>query len=345
MSRRAMSRRALGCAATAALLVGPAPHASASHVTGGCRLTAVARASTGSTSWNGTVFGYVQGAQGEAVSVRCVVKVNGVQRATTVANSGTTVAWVTDTVWYNRGPADSTQVCAVYTSSHGTEERCADGTAFEAGTPPLGPDDPTIECRLQAVTQSVLTGRDVWEGVAEGVILGAVGEPVSIRCVVKVNGGIRAATDWGTGTTLAASASRVTYTRAATESIAICAQYVTSRGTGERCDPNVVQVALPDVTPVAACRVVSVQQDTLTGADTYEGVAFGFVLAGRDESVSVRCVVKVGGGVRAATDWASGTTFAFSYGRSTFTRAPSETAFICAQYTTSSGPGESCEPI
>lgn len=92
-----------------------------------------------------------------------------------------------------------------------------------------------VSCRFNAVTQATATGQDTWEGVAEGYVIGNAGENVSVRCVVRVNGTVRAATDWGTGVTAATTQGRVTYTRTLTEVTQLCAQYTAaSHGTGVR---------------------------------------------------------------------------------------------------------------
>ena len=93
----------------------------------------------------------------------------------------------------------------------------------------------TVNCRFNAVSQATATGQDTWEGHAQGYIVGNTGEPVSIRCVVKVNGTVRAATAWGSGNTVATTQDRVTYVRTLTQVTQLCAQYTTSHGAGETC--------------------------------------------------------------------------------------------------------------
>ena len=92
-----------------------------------------------------------------------------------------------------------------------------------------------VYCRYNAVSQATATGRDTWVGHAHGYVAGDTGEPVAIRCVIRVDGAIRAATGWGTGSTVAVTADQVTYVRALTEVTLMCAEYVTADGPGETC--------------------------------------------------------------------------------------------------------------
>ena len=108
-------------------------------------------------------------------------------------------------------------------------------SALALNAPAASAGHATVSCRFNAVSQATATGQDTWEGAAEGYIVGNTGEAVSIRCVVKVNGAVRAATSWGSGTTVATTADRVTYVRTLTEVTQLCAQYVTAHGPGETC--------------------------------------------------------------------------------------------------------------
>ena len=105
-----------------------------------------------------------------------------------------------------------------------------------------------VGCRMNSLSQATATGQDTWEGVAEGYVIGNTGEAVSVRCVVRVNGAVRAATNWGNGTTAATTADRVTYIRTLTEVAQLCAQYVTGHGPGETCfDVSTTAVPPPEV--------------------------------------------------------------------------------------------------
>lgn len=101
--------------------------------------------------------------------------------------------------------------------------------------PAVSANHATVNCRFDSQSQAAVTGQDTWEGFAQGYIIGNAGESVTIRCVVKVNGSNRAATAWGSGTTVATTADRVTYVRTLTEVVQLCAQYTTAHGAGETC--------------------------------------------------------------------------------------------------------------
>ena len=103
-------------------------------------------------------------------------------------------------------------------------------SALAINAPAASANHLQVNCRFNAVTQATATGQDTWEGAAEGYIVGDAGESVAVRCIVRVNGAIRAQTDWGTGSTFATTAGRVTYTRTLTEVTQLCAQYTSSHG-------------------------------------------------------------------------------------------------------------------
>lgn len=107
-------------------------------------------------------------------------------------------------------------------------------------TPSASASHPTRHCRFTAVSQATVTGEGTFEGVAEGVIVGAPEERLSIRCGIFVNGAMRAATPTARGIGAAATAGRVTYTRTGTEFAYLCLMYTTAH------DPvEVVECYLP----------------------------------------------------------------------------------------------------
>ena len=108
-------------------------------------------------------------------------------------------------------------------------------SALTINAPAASADHHQFNCRFNALTQATATGQDTWEGVAQGYVIGNSGEAVSIRCVVKVNGVQRAATDWGSGTTYATTQGRVTYTRTLTEVTQLCAEWTLSGTPGSHC--------------------------------------------------------------------------------------------------------------
>ena len=93
----------------------------------------------------------------------------------------------------------------------------------------------TVDCRLLNFAEPTTTGQDVFEGAATGYIIGNPLEAVSVRCVVRVNGTVRAATATGAGTGMAVVADRMTYSATETDVVQLCAQYTTSHGSGETC--------------------------------------------------------------------------------------------------------------
>lgn len=108
--------------------------------------------------------------------------------------------------------------------------------AVASNAPAASASHQSVGCRYVAVSNPTVTGVDTWEGVAIGYIVGDPGEPVSIRCVVRVGGSVRAATDWGTGVAgVTVTSGRVTYTKSSSAVAQICAQYTTSHGGGETC--------------------------------------------------------------------------------------------------------------
>lgn len=90
-------------------------------------------------------------------------------------------------------------------------------------------------CRFAAVSQATVTGPSTYEGWATGYVLGNPGESVGVRCVVKVNTAVVAATFWSTGTTAATTDGRVTFTFSPGSTVRLCAQYTTAHGPGEEC--------------------------------------------------------------------------------------------------------------
>lgn len=112
---------------------------------------------------------------------------------------------------------------------------CVAAAALTLHVPGASADHVSTFCELRAAEYSLVTGEYTWEGIAYGYVSGHLGEQVSARCVVRVNGGIRAATAWNTGTTLVTMSDRVTYVRMASEVVQVCAQYTTSHGYTETC--------------------------------------------------------------------------------------------------------------
>ena len=90
-----------------------------------------------------------------------------------------------------------------------------------------------VTCRFAAANQNEFGAPDRYLGVAEGHIvdIGAV----SVQCLVKVDGVVRAATTVGTGTNHATTADPVMYVRTPDEVVSLCAAYTTPHVATERC--------------------------------------------------------------------------------------------------------------
>ena len=94
----------------------------------------------------------------------------------------------------------------------------------------------------------------------------------------------------------------------------------------------------------ARCRVNSIQQTTLTGADRWEGVALGWAYANHD-TVTVRCVVYVNGVEAASTTPGDpAPVVAVTAGRVSYTRSLADTTQLCAVATTRHGEQRRCNP-
>ena len=119
-------------------------------------------------------------------------------------------------------------------------------SALALNAPAASAGHQTVSCRFNALSQGTVTGQDTWEGAAQGYIVGNAGESVSIRCVVRVNGAVRASTSVGVGTTVATTADRVTFAATLTETTQLCAQYTTAHGSGETCFATTTTTIPPD---------------------------------------------------------------------------------------------------
>lgn len=99
-------------------------------------------------------------------------------------------------------------------------------------------------CRYQGATDPNVTGQYTHEGVAHLILVGDAGESITGRCVIRVNGSVRAATDWAFGTTVVTSAGRVTFTQSPGEIAQVCTQFSSREGTGEFCE-GVTETQIP----------------------------------------------------------------------------------------------------
>lgn len=118
--------------------------------------------------------------------------------------------------------------------------------ALGVSAPPASASHEFAHCRFAAASQFAVTGNQTWEGSATGYVAVVSGEAVSVRCVIRVSGGIRAATGWGSGSALATVVDRLTYVQAVSESAALCVQLTSSEGFRERCMGTTAWPLLPD---------------------------------------------------------------------------------------------------
>lgn len=107
-------------------------------------------------------------------------------------------------------------------------------------------------CDASGVTDPAVTGQDTVEGVAHLILVGRAGESLTGRCVIRVSGSVRAATGWGSGTTVVTSVDRVTFTQAAGEVAQLCAQWSSSEGSGEACEGMTTTSVVPQDDLLAA---------------------------------------------------------------------------------------------
>ena len=99
-----------------------------------CGFNSVAQetATGGQDTFTGAAYGYIVGAQGEtAVSVKCVVKVNGAGVSETTVGTGSVVATSQGQVTYTADDDDDVDLCAVWTTSTHSGEACGDATTTQ----------------------------------------------------------------------------------------------------------------------------------------------------------------------------------------------------------------------
>ena len=108
-----------------------APIAHAEHEQFDCGFNTIAQetATGGQDTFTGAAYGYVVGAPGEAVTVRCYVAVNGTEVGSTPTGSGTTAAGTAGQVTYTATDQDDVDLCIEYsTASEGTVNTCFETT-------------------------------------------------------------------------------------------------------------------------------------------------------------------------------------------------------------------------
>ena len=93
------------------------------------------------------------------------------------------------------------------------------------------------DCGFNTIASEQATGgQDTFTGVAYGYVGSASGGAVTVRCLIRVNGGEAATTPTGSGTGFATAQGQVTFTASDTDDVDLCAAYTTPEGSGENCD-------------------------------------------------------------------------------------------------------------
>ncbi|HVF04825.1 MAG TPA: hypothetical protein VNA20_08300 [Frankiaceae bacterium] len=114
---------AVSTVAVAALALGT-PAATADAPVYDCRLRSVQQDDVTGSAFQGVLTGVIAHADTSTVSIRCRITVNGVTRAQTPVGSGTTVAATHADISFAAGDTDAVQVCADYSSGHGSGTTC-----------------------------------------------------------------------------------------------------------------------------------------------------------------------------------------------------------------------------
>jgi len=122
-------------AASAAALALAAP-AHADHTTQECGFQSFQQGNVTNDRYTGEAEGHIVGAPGEAVSIACEIRVNGVAVDATSRGTGTTAAVTVGVIRYFADDDDTVDICALVTHAHGSGEFCQSATNVDR-TPPL----------------------------------------------------------------------------------------------------------------------------------------------------------------------------------------------------------------
>ena len=117
----------------------------------------------------------------------------------------------------------------------------------------------SVDCRLVAVAETTLTGHArTFTGIAAGYVVGGVGEAVSIRCGVYVDGTLVFPIPGpSSGTTAAVFAGQVTYDAEPTQTVELCAEWTAGSESGTTCFPVQRETVSPnDVVDEATAPIV-----------------------------------------------------------------------------------------
>lgn len=97
-----------------------APAATADQPTADCRFRVVQEETTTGQNWEGAAWGYVIHAGDTNATIRCKIRVNGIENSSSPRGSGTTAGRVT----FTASELDVVTICAEVTTNHGTYEQC-----------------------------------------------------------------------------------------------------------------------------------------------------------------------------------------------------------------------------
>jgi len=123
-----MRRKFLASVALGLALAAPGAAAAVNHAQADCRLlNYMEDTATGQDVYVGAAGGYVASpTPGEAVSIRCIVRVNGVHVASTPTGSGTNVAATLGEIVYTATDTDDVDLCWEITAGSESSTTCAD---------------------------------------------------------------------------------------------------------------------------------------------------------------------------------------------------------------------------
>lgn len=126
-----------------------------------------------------------------------------------------------------------------------------------------------VSCRFNTVAQEDATGgQDTFTGAAYGFVASTtVGESVSIRCWVRVDGSEADSTAVSTGVTAAATSGQVTYTATDTQDVDLCADYTAGSESGTICVETTTTQIPPQPVIDAINQVFDIIAEATAGLD------------------------------------------------------------------------------
>lgn len=192
-------------------------------------------------------------------------------------------------------------------------------SALTLATPPARATPASVDCGFDSVAHALVTGGpDTYTGVAYGYAMSYTPEEaVSVRCLLYVDGVVAASTDPGTGTNVAQTAGRVTFTATETQSVTLCAEWSAGSESGIRCPEStgepfppdefwdfvgslpgfVLDLLPPGDAGVAHCHFQDITRvnPAATGADDHTVAITRVTAAAPGDEATVRCYVRVDG--------------------------------------------------